>query len=408
MRKLFDAPYDAYRVTDPDPTAGSGPGRGRRRGRRTACARTSSAMLGDPDVVLGRAIDLVRFATDASPYRMFPKVVVLARAVEDIQRVLRLRQRARDPDHLPGGGHQPVRSGAGRRHPRRGHAATGSAAPSRTTGRALRSRPGTILAGPTPPSSPTATGSARTRARRRRAPSAASIANNASGMCCGMAENSYRTLRSMKFVLPSGTVVDTGAADAEEQLAAGRAGDRRRAARDPRAILGDPQVADRIRAQVPHQEHDRLHDEGLPRRRDAGADPAPADGRVRGDAGVHRRGGVRRPSPTTANTLTSLMIFPDMRRGVRRGGAVRGGGRRRRRAAGPRLDRRRARSARACPSAGTTCPPSATALLVEFRDGTAEESAAAEALRRRHPGRADPAGADRLHPASPRRPRSTG
>lgn len=44
------------------------------------------------------------------------------------------------------------------------------------------------------------------------------IANNSSGMQCGTERNTYRTLESMVVVLPSGTVVDTGAADADEVL----------------------------------------------------------------------------------------------------------------------------------------------------------------------------------------------
>ncbi len=35
-------------------------------------------------------------------------------------------------------------------------------------------------------------------------------ANNASGMCCGTAQNSYKTLKSMRVVLAGGTVLDTG------------------------------------------------------------------------------------------------------------------------------------------------------------------------------------------------------
>ncbi|WP_245986007.1 FAD-binding oxidoreductase [Azospirillum thermophilum] len=35
-------------------------------------------------------------------------------------------------------------------------------------------------------------------------------ANNASGMCCGTAQNSYRTLASLRLVLADGTVLDTG------------------------------------------------------------------------------------------------------------------------------------------------------------------------------------------------------
>jgi len=44
------------------------------------------------------------------------------------------------------------------------------------------------------------------------------IANNSSGMACGTVENSYRTLESMVVVLASGTVIDTGSADADEKL----------------------------------------------------------------------------------------------------------------------------------------------------------------------------------------------
>lgn len=40
------------------------------------------------------------------------------------------------------------------------------------------------------------------------------IANNSSGMACGIVENSYRTVDSLVLVLPSGTIVDTGAPDA--------------------------------------------------------------------------------------------------------------------------------------------------------------------------------------------------
>jgi D-lactate dehydrogenase len=36
------------------------------------------------------------------------------------------------------------------------------------------------------------------------------LANNASGMCCGVEENSYQTVDSMRLVLADGTVVDTG------------------------------------------------------------------------------------------------------------------------------------------------------------------------------------------------------
>lgn len=46
------------------------------------------------------------------------------------------------------------------------------------------------------------------------------VANNSSGMACGTAQNTYRTLESLVAVLPSGTVVDTAAPDADRRLAA--------------------------------------------------------------------------------------------------------------------------------------------------------------------------------------------
>ena len=44
------------------------------------------------------------------------------------------------------------------------------------------------------------------------------VANNSSGMACGTEANTYRTLESMEFVLPSGTRVDTADPDADRRL----------------------------------------------------------------------------------------------------------------------------------------------------------------------------------------------
>jgi D-lactate dehydrogenase len=44
------------------------------------------------------------------------------------------------------------------------------------------------------------------------------VANNSSGMACGTEFNSYRTIESMVIVLATGTVIDTGAADADADL----------------------------------------------------------------------------------------------------------------------------------------------------------------------------------------------
>ncbi|MDP2335653.1 MAG: FAD-binding and (Fe-S)-binding domain-containing protein [Bacteroidota bacterium] len=43
-------------------------------------------------------------------------------------------------------------------------------------------------------------------------------ANNASGMCCGTAENSYQTLASMRIVLADGSLLDTGDHKSKEQF----------------------------------------------------------------------------------------------------------------------------------------------------------------------------------------------
>lgn len=64
------------------------------------------------------------------------------------------------------------------------------------------------------------------------------VANNSSGMCCGTTDNSYNTLDSAVFVLPSGTVVDTGSPNADADL--------RRA--EPALYAGLEALRDRIRS----------------------------------------------------------------------------------------------------------------------------------------------------------------
>jgi D-lactate dehydrogenase len=44
------------------------------------------------------------------------------------------------------------------------------------------------------------------------------IANNASGMCCGVAQNSYQTIRAASVVLADGSAIDTQGDDADERL----------------------------------------------------------------------------------------------------------------------------------------------------------------------------------------------
>ena len=44
------------------------------------------------------------------------------------------------------------------------------------------------------------------------------VANNSSGMCCGVAQNSYHTLDALHFMLADGTVVDTARPEADDDL----------------------------------------------------------------------------------------------------------------------------------------------------------------------------------------------
>jgi len=203
------------------------------------------ALLGR-DRVLTRAIDLIRYASDASPYRLFPQAVVMARDADDVAKVLAFGRRRALPVTLRSGGTSLNGQSQGegilvdvRRH------FAGVAV--EEDGRVARVRPGTILGhvnrvlapygrrlGPDPASTDIAT-------------VGGVVANNSGGMRCGIVHDSYRTVRSLRFVLPSGTVIDTAAPDAEErfaaaepELAAGLA-----AVRDE--ILADAELTARIR-----------------------------------------------------------------------------------------------------------------------------------------------------------------
>src|SRR5271169_3688850 len=176
------------------------------------------ALLGS-DRVLSRPIDLVRYASDASPYRLFPKVVVIAHNVEDVRKVLDYARQAGESVTFRAAGTSlsGQAQGDGILVDVRRHFAGASV---EAQGRRLRVRPGTILS---------RANIALLRHGYRLGPDPASasactiggvIANNSSGMCCGTTQNSYKTLSSLKFMLPSGTFVDSAGEDAERHFAA--------------------------------------------------------------------------------------------------------------------------------------------------------------------------------------------
>jgi len=204
-----------------------------------------TALLG-PDRVLTRVLDLVRYASDASPYRLFPKAVVLARDVGDVSKVLRHGRRAGVPVTFRSGGTslngQSQTDGIMidvRRH-WAGVTVEGN-------GERVRVRPGTVLGhvnrvlarhgrklGPDPASSDVAT-------------VGGVVANNASGMRCGVRYDSYQTVRSLTFVLPSGTVIDTAARGADRRFAAAEPALAEGLLQLRAELLADPDLAERVR-----------------------------------------------------------------------------------------------------------------------------------------------------------------
>jgi D-lactate dehydrogenase len=189
------------------------------------------------DQVLARAIDLVRYASDASPYRRFPQAVVMARDSEDVARLLDYARRTGTPLTFRAGGTslngQSQTDGIlvdVRRHWR--------GVTVEDDGARARVRPGTVLGhvnrvlaplhrklGPDPASTDIAT-------------VGGVVANNSGGMRCGTKRDSYSTVRALTFVLPSGTVIDTAAPGADEEFAR----------REPALARGLEQIRDEIRA----------------------------------------------------------------------------------------------------------------------------------------------------------------
>jgi D-lactate dehydrogenase len=189
------------------------------------------------DRVLARAGDLVRYASDASPYRLFPQAVVMAHDAEDVAKVLAYGRGSGIPVVFRAGGTSLNGQGQSdgilvdvRRH-------FGGVAVEED-GATARVKPGTVLGhanrvlaphgrklGPDPASTDIAT-------------VGGVIANNSGGMRCGVVHDSYSTVRSLTFVLPSGTTIDTAAPGAAERFAA----------EEPELAAGLAAIRDEIRA----------------------------------------------------------------------------------------------------------------------------------------------------------------
>jgi D-lactate dehydrogenase len=194
------------------------------------------ALLG-ADRVLHRISDLVAYASDASPYRLFPRAVVEARDADDVAKVLRFGRERDIPVTFRAGGTSLNGQGQSdgilvdvRKH-------FGGVRVENDGARA-RVKPGTILGhanrvlaphgrklGPDPASTDVCT-------------VGGVVANNSGGMRCGVSKDAYSTVRELTFVLPSGTKIDTGAPGAAERFAAA----------EPELVAGLEAIRDEIRA----------------------------------------------------------------------------------------------------------------------------------------------------------------
>ena len=268
----------------PDELAG-----GRRRSRCAASWRRCSA----PTASSRRASDLVRYASDASPYRLLPAGGgdgARRRGRRQGARATAAQRASRSPS-APAAPASTARARATASSST--SAATSAASRSRTTARCARVKPGTVLGhanrvlaphgrklGPDPASTDIAT-------------VGGVIANNSGGMRCGV-DHGLLLDRALADLRPAlGDDDRHRRARRRRALRRRRAGAGRRPGGDPRR---DPRRRRAERAhppQVRDQEHDRLPALRLPRRRRAAGDLPPPAGRLRGHARLRRRGGLR-------------------------------------------------------------------------------------------------------------------
>ncbi len=175
--------------------------------------------LPEPGQLRTRAVDRLALGHDASHYFLTPTAVVTARDAADVGRLFAVSAAQGVPLTFRSGGTslsgQAVTDGVlvdARKHFRQieilddgDRVRVGSGATVRQVNAQL-ARLGRKL-GPDPASEIACT-------------LGGVVNNNSSGMACGTVANTYRTLESLVLVLPSGLVIDTGAADADDKLRA--------------------------------------------------------------------------------------------------------------------------------------------------------------------------------------------
>ncbi len=192
-----------------------------------------------------RALDLVRYASDASPYRTIPRAVAIPRDLADVRAVLSLARASGIPIVFRAGGTSLNGQAQGegilidvRRHFQRARV--------EQQGARVRAQPGVILGH---------LNRMLARHGRRVGPDPASteiacvggvVANNSGGMRCGVHADSYSTVSALTFVLANGAVIDTAAEGAEEAFAAAAPELATGLAQIRRELLADAELCRRI------------------------------------------------------------------------------------------------------------------------------------------------------------------
>ncbi|WP_306185108.1 FAD-binding and (Fe-S)-binding domain-containing protein [Streptomyces sp. MK5] len=200
-------------------------------------AELLAGCVSDPARVSTELPRRIATAHDASPYLFTPRAVVRAASAAEVGALMAAARAAGLPLTLRSGGTSLAgqAGGDGILVDVRSHWRTAEVL---DEGRRIRLQPGLTVR----------QANARlARYGRRLGPDPASesactigglVANNSSGMNCGTQDNAYRTMESLQCVLPSGTVVDTAAPDADQALRA----------REPELHAGLLRLRDRVRA----------------------------------------------------------------------------------------------------------------------------------------------------------------
>jgi len=183
----------------------------------TALGASIRASLPRDAAVSTRAFDRVSAAVDASHYLLTPRAVVTPRNAGEVADLFAYATDSGEPLTFRSGGTSLS-----------GQASTGSIlVDTRKFFRSISIEDEGRIARVGPGSTVRQVNARLLRHGRKLGPDPASeiactiggvVANNSSGMACGTEQNTYRTLRSAVIVLPSGTVVDTADADADDRL----------------------------------------------------------------------------------------------------------------------------------------------------------------------------------------------